>query len=66
MTAFEHCHVCKPPVRHPGCQSHCPYYAADIAKYRAVRKEEQREAQAKDDYLGARHFKTRRMQNLKK
>lgn len=65
MTAFEHCHPCKPPVRHAGCHSDCPYYAADIAKHRAVRKEEQREAQEKDDYLSARHFKTRRYQRLK-
>ena len=29
--SFEHCHFCKPPVRHAGCHSDCPYYAADIA-----------------------------------
>ncbi len=63
--SFEHCHSCKPPVRYPGCQDHYPYYAADIAKHRAARKEEQREAQEKDDYLSARHFKTRRYQRLK-
>lgn len=63
--SFEHCQSCKPPMRHPGCQDHCPYYAADIAKHRAARKEEQREAQEKDDYLSARHFKTRRYQRLK-
>ena len=66
MTAFEHCHVCKTPVRHPGCHSECPHYQADIAKYNAARSKEQREALEKDDYLGARHFKTRRMQDLKK
>ncbi len=66
MTAFEHCHSCKPPMRHPGCHSECPHYQADIAKYNAARDEEQREAQEKDDYLGARQFKTRRMQDLKK
>lgn len=64
--SFEHCHVCKPLTRHVGCHGDCPYYQADIAKHRAARKEEQREAQEKDDYLGARHFKTRRMQDLKK
>jgi hypothetical protein len=37
----------------------------DIAKYNAARDEEQREAQEKDDYLSARHFKTRRYQRLK-
>ena len=31
--SFEHCHFCLPPVRYPGCQDHCPYYAADIAKH---------------------------------
>lgn len=64
MTAFEHCHSCKPPVRHPGCHSECPHYQVDIAKYNAARDEEQREAQEKDDYLSARHFKTRRYQRL--
>lgn len=66
MAAFEHCHSCKPPVRHPGCHSECPHYQVDIAKYNEARSKEQREAQEKDDYLGARHFKTRRMQDLKK
>lgn len=64
--SFEHCHSCKPPVRHPGCHNECPHYQADIAKYNAARSKERREAQEKDDYLGARHFKTRRMQDLKK
>lgn len=35
MTAFEHCHSCKPPVRHPGSHSECPHYQVDIAKDRA-------------------------------
>nr|DAZ15116.1 MAG TPA: hypothetical protein [Caudoviricetes sp.] len=65
MTAFEHCHSCKPPTRYPGCHSECPHYQVDIAKYNAARDEEQREAQEKDDYLSARHFKTRRYQRLK-
>lgn len=30
MAAFEHCHFCKPPVRHVGCHSKCPYYALDV------------------------------------
>lgn len=64
--SFEHCHFCLPPVRYPGCQSHCPHYAEDIAKIQAAKAEEKRQSQAKDDCLGACQFKTRRMQNLKK
>lgn len=63
--SFEHCHSCKPPMRHVGCHSDCQYYQADIAKHNAARGEEAREAQEKDDYLSARHFKTRRYQRLK-
>nr|DAM87040.1 MAG TPA: hypothetical protein [Caudoviricetes sp.] len=63
--SFEHFRSCLPPTRYPGCQDHCQHYAADIAKHQAVRKEEQREAQEKDNYLSARHFKTRRYQRLK-
>lgn len=65
MAAFEHCHVCKPPVRHPGCHSKCPHYKEDIDRYYAAKAEEARQSQEKDDYLGARHFKTRRYQRLK-
>lgn len=65
MGVFDHCRHCLPPVRYPCCQDHCPHYAEDIAKHRTIRKEEQREAQEKDDYLSARHFKTRRYQRLK-
>nr|DAE52906.1 MAG TPA: hypothetical protein [Caudoviricetes sp.] len=32
--SFEHCHSCKPPTRYPGCQDHCPHYAADKEKKR--------------------------------
>lgn len=64
--SFEHCLHCLPPTRYPGCQDHCPHYAADIAKHRAARKGEQREAQEKDDYLGPRQFKTRRGQKLRR
>ena len=63
--SFEQCQSCLPPTRHPGCHSECPYYQADIAKHNAARGEEQRESQEKDDYLSARHFKTRRYQRLK-
>lgn len=63
--SFEHCQSCLPPTRYPGCHSDCPYYQADISKHNATRDEEQREAQEKDDYLGARQFKTRRYQRLK-
>lgn len=64
--SFERCRSCLPPTRYPGCQDHCPYYAADIAKVRAAKAEEKRQTQAKDDYLGARQFKTRRGQKLRK
>lgn len=37
MTAFEHCHSCKPPVRHPGCHSECPHYQVG---YRQVQRGE--------------------------
>lgn len=26
--SFEHCHSCKPPMRHVGCHGDCPYYQA--------------------------------------
>lgn len=65
MGVFEHCQSCFPPTRYPGCQDHCLYYAEDIAKVRAAKAEEKRQTQAKDDYLGARQFKTRRYQRLK-
>lgn len=63
--SFEHCQSCLPPTRDPGCQDHCPYYAEDIAKVRSAKAEEKRQTQEKDDYLSARHFKTRRYQRLK-
>lgn len=63
--SFEHCHSCKPPTRHVGCHSDCPYYQADIAKYNTAKQEEARQTQEKDDYLSAHHFKTRRYQRLK-
>lgn len=63
--SFEHCHSCKPPTRHVGCHGDCPYYQADIDKYNTTKQEEARQAQEKDDYLSARHFKTRRYQRLK-
>lgn len=40
--SFEHCHFCKPPVRHAGCHSDCPYYAADIAARSAAKEEKRR------------------------
>ena len=63
--SFEHCHFCKPPVRHADCHSDCPYYAADIAKLRAAKEEKRRLTGAKCDWLCARQFKTRRYQRLK-
>ena len=64
--SFEHCHFCKPPVRRAGCHIDCPYYAADIAARSAEKDEKRRLTAAKCDWLCARQFKTRRMQNLKK
>lgn len=49
--SFEHCHFCLPPVRYPGCQDHCPYYAEDIAKVRAAKAEEKRQTQAKAEKI---------------
>lgn len=43
--SFEHCHGCKPPTRHVGCHSDCPYYQADIAKYNEAKEEEARQTQ---------------------
>mgnify|MGYP007054832270 CR=1 FL=1 len=63
--SFEHCHFCKPPVRHAGCHSDCPYYAADISKLRAAKEEKRRLTDAKCDRLCARQFKTQRYQRLK-
>lgn len=37
--SFEHCHFCEPPTRYPGCQDHCPHYAADISALRAGEEE---------------------------
>lgn len=45
--SFEHCHFCKPPVRHAGCHSDCPYYAADIAARSAAKEEKRRLTDAK-------------------
>lgn len=55
MAAFEHCHFCKPPVRHPGCQSHCPYYAADKAKCDERNKALKAYYVERDDYVAARN-----------
>lgn len=63
--SFEHCQSCLPPTRHPGCHSDCPYYQADIAKNNTAKQEEARQTQENDNYLSARHFKTRRYQRLK-
>lgn len=63
--SFEHCHSCKPPKRHVGCHSDCPYYQADIAKYNTTKEEETRQTQERGAYWGARQFKTRRYQRTK-
>lgn len=64
MAAFEHCHFCKPPVRYPGCQSHCPHYAADKAKCEESRKAQKEAYRAGDDFRTARSFKQKRLKNL--
>ena len=33
MNFFESCRKCVPPKRQPGCQSHCPEYAAARVVY---------------------------------
>ncbi len=63
--SFEHCHSCKPPMRHVGCHGDCPYYQADIAKYTEAKEEEARQTQERGAYWGARQFKTRRYQRTK-
>lgn len=63
--SFEHCHFCKPPVRHAGCHSDCPYYAADIAALRAA-KEEKAPPDGRKMRLAVRApIQTRRYQRLK-
>ena len=52
--SFEHCHFCEPPTRYPGCQDHCPHYAADISALRAAKEEKRRLTAAKCDWLCAR------------
>lgn len=63
--SFEHCHGCKPPTRYPGCQDHCPHYAADKEKSDASRRAKEEECRAIDDFRVARRFKQKRLQNLK-
>ncbi len=63
--SFEHCHFCKPPTRHVGCHSDCPYYQADIAKYNEAKEAEVCQTQERGAYWGARQFKTRRYQRTK-
>lgn len=63
--SFEHCHSCKPPMRHVSCHGDCPYYQADIAARSAAKDEKRRLTDAKCDWLCARQFKTRRYQRLK-
>ena len=63
--SFEHCHFCKPPTRHVGCHSDCPYYQADIAKYNEAKEAEVRQTQERGAYWGTRQFKTRRYQRTK-
>lgn len=52
--SFEHCHFCKPPVRYPGCQDHCPHYAADKAKCKERNEALKAYYIERDDYRAAR------------
>lgn len=54
--SFEHCHSCKPPTRHPGCHSECPYYQEDLAKTKEYAAQKEAEYHAGDDFLTARGF----------
>lgn len=63
--SFEHCQSCLPPTRYPGCQDHCPHYAADKAKSDASRRAKEEEYRAIDDLRVVRRFKQKRLQNLK-
>lgn len=53
--SFEHCHSCKPPTRHVGCHSDCPYYQADIAKYNEAKEAEARQTQERGAYINESH-----------
>ena len=66
MTAFEHCHICKPPVRHAGCHSECPYYQADLAKNKEEAAKKDAAYHAGGDFLTARGFKTRRGRDIRR
>lgn len=63
--SFEHCQSFLPPTRYPGCQDHCPHYAADKAKSDASRRAKEEEYRAIDDLRVVRRFKQKRLQNLK-
>lgn len=63
--SFEHCQSCLPPTRYPGCQDHCPHYAADKAKSDASRRAKEEEYRDIDDLRVVRRFKQKRLQNLK-
>lgn len=52
-------------MRYPGCQDHCPHYAADKEKSDASRRAKEEEYRAIDDFRVARRFKQKRLQNLK-
>ena len=66
MTAFEHCHSCKPPTRYPGCHSECSYYQEDLAKTKEYAAQKEAEYHAGDDFLTARGFKTRRGRDIRR
>ena len=37
---FEECYKCVAPKRHPGCQDHCPGYAAGLARHEKLKEAE--------------------------
>ncbi len=60
MDFFEHCRKCVPPKRQPGCQSHCPDYAADRAVYDGYKAEDDKKRKAKNDIYNSRSAKVTR------
>ena len=66
MAPFEHCRGRKPPERHPGCHSVCPYYLADVERHRSELAANAAASRQKDDFLTAREFKSRRLRSMRK
>ncbi len=60
MNFFESCHKCVPPKRQPGCQSHCPEYAADRAVYDGCKAEDDKKRNVKNGIYNQRAKKVTR------